>query len=381
MKQLAIVAVAAGLLVSAALSADPGAAKAPEKQDRPKVEVAFVLDTTGSMGGLIAAAKAKIWRIANQIVLGEPRPVVRFALVAYRDKPDNYVTKVFDLTDNIDQVYNDLMGFEANAGGDRPENVNQALYDAVHKIKWSPDRKTLKIIYLVGDSPPHNEYKDVPTYDKTAKAAIEKGIYINTVLCGGAADTGTIWREIAKAAEGTFIAIDASGGVKEIPTPYDGELSKLNAELTGTVVVFGSRAEQVKALRLNRTMAEIGASSEPAGEARAADRVAFSYASGKAGSRDLLEALADGKVKLAEVKKDEMPENMQKMSLPEQKAYVAKQQATRAEISKKIKDLAGKRNAFIKEKLAETKGGKDAFDTKVLETLKAQAARKNIKYE
>ena len=32
---------------------------------KPVVEVAFVLDTTGSMGGLIEGAKRKIWSIAT----------------------------------------------------------------------------------------------------------------------------------------------------------------------------------------------------------------------------------------------------------------------------------------------------------------------------
>jgi len=117
-------------LAGSLFAAEPERA-APAVQ--PRVEVAFVLDTTGSMGGLIAGAKEKIWYIANQIVLGKPTPIVRMALVPYRDKGDEYVTKVFDLTDNIDQVYTDLMKFQAGGGGDSPENVNQALHDAVHK--------------------------------------------------------------------------------------------------------------------------------------------------------------------------------------------------------------------------------------------------------
>ncbi len=184
------------------LAAEKAAVKpAPAKQAAPRVEVAFVVDTTGSMSGLIAAAKAKIWGIANQIVLGKPKPVVKMALVPYRDKGDAYVTKVFDLTDNIDQVYTDLMAFSAGGGGDTPENVNQALHDAVTKLSWSKDPKTLKIIYLVGDCPPHNEYTDVPTYDKLAKKAIESGIYVNTILCGGNAQAKAVWQDIARRAD------------------------------------------------------------------------------------------------------------------------------------------------------------------------------------
>src|SRR5438552_19192440 len=40
---------------------------APTLKPKPRIEVCFVLDTTGSMGGLIEGAKQKIWSIANEI--------------------------------------------------------------------------------------------------------------------------------------------------------------------------------------------------------------------------------------------------------------------------------------------------------------------------
>ena len=76
--------------------------KKPAKQ---RIEVCFVLDTTGSMGGLIAGAKAKIWSMANDIISAKPTPEVRFALIAYRDRGDDYVTKITQLTDDLDAVY------------------------------------------------------------------------------------------------------------------------------------------------------------------------------------------------------------------------------------------------------------------------------------
>src|SRR5688572_7623520 len=83
----------------------------------PRVEVAFVLDTTGSMSGLIEGAKRKIWSIANQLASGQPRPKVSIALIAYRDRGDAYVTQIRDLTDDIDAVYADLQRFAADGGG------------------------------------------------------------------------------------------------------------------------------------------------------------------------------------------------------------------------------------------------------------------------
>jgi len=214
----------------AANGADADEAVTAVETKAPSVEVAFVLDTTGSMGGMIAGAKQKIWFIANQIVSGEPTPNVKMALVPYRDKTDEYVTKVYDLSDNIDQVYTDLMSFQATGGGDRPENVNQALYDAVHKLSWSEDGDTLKIIYLVGDAPPQ-PYDDVPGYEETAKVAEETKIIINSILCGGATDTGEVWQKISDLAAGVFLKIDQGGGVVHIPTPHDEEMASARGRL------------------------------------------------------------------------------------------------------------------------------------------------------
>ena len=398
MKQAIIIATAIAILLTIAIepcTADEKAAAKATPVKRPLVEVAFVLDTTGSMSGLIEGAKRKIWFIANQIVLGKPRPDLRIALVPYRDKGDEYVTKVYDLTDNIDEVYKNLSGFRAAGGGDGPENVNQALHDAVYKLSWSKDkdRRTLKIIYLVGDCPPHNEYKDVPTYDKIAYAAInKKGIYVNTVLCGSNSQARKVWQEIARMAEGTFAQIDQGGGVSDIATPYDGELAKLNAEPSTTAVYYGRR----KARNTAREMTEAAATTMPDGAA--ADRATYMSKGGEGkastiagrrgkgggpGVKDLVDEVRDGKVDLSKLKAKHLPENMQKMTPAAQKAYIAKQQVRRDEILRKITALSTKRAAHVKKQLAETEGdkAKKGFDYKVVEALRIQAARKNIKYK
>ena len=108
--------------------------------DRPRIEVAFVLDTTGSMSGLIEGAKQKIWSIANQMASGQPAPEIRIGLIGYRDRGDAYVTRVFELTDDLDEIYGQLQQFRAEGGGDTPESVNQALHEAVSDLSWTPTR-------------------------------------------------------------------------------------------------------------------------------------------------------------------------------------------------------------------------------------------------
>ena len=159
--------------------------------------------------------------------------------VVYRDRGDQYVTQAFDLTDDVDEVYGKLMKFQAQGGGDTPESVNQALHEAVTKIGWDKSKKVLKLVFLVGDAPPHMDYQDDVKYPAVCKQAVKKDLIINTVQCGGMASTTPIWKEIAKLAEGDYVAIAQTGGVAAISTPVDAEIAKLNRELGVTVVAYG----------------------------------------------------------------------------------------------------------------------------------------------
>ncbi len=356
-----------------------GAADKPEtKKAKPSIEVVFCLDTTGSMGGLIEGAKQKIWSISNQIAGGKPTPELKIGLVAYRDRGDAYVTKVIDLTDDLDAIHGKLREFQAGGGGDGPESVNQALDDAVHKIKWSTDKKTLRILFLVGDAPPHMDYKDDVKYPDTCKKACEKGILINTIQCGGDAECQKHWKEICKRAEGSYAQIAQSGGVVAIATPFDKELAEINTELARTTLVYGAGEMKARgALKLE------AARSLPA--PAAADRAAKAAKDGKAAAYDLLDAVKEGKVDLDKLKREELPAQMQKMDPKERKAYLDKLDKRRAELNKKALELDKKRGEYIKEELAkkakkEGKDGKDSFDNQVLEALRKQAKTHDIDY-
>jgi Mg-chelatase subunit ChlD len=369
----------AGLMVLGAL-AWAGSTRADEptqKPAQPEVEVVFCLDTTGSMGGLIDAAKKKIWAISNQIAAGKPTPHLKVGLVAYRDRGDAYITKIIDLTDDLDSIYGHLMSFRAQGGGDFPESVNQALHESVTRIKWSKDKKTLKMIFLVGDAPPHMDYKDDVKYPETCKLAVQNDIIINTVQCGNHAETQKYWKDICHRAEGSYVQIDARGGpVVVVRTPFDDDLAKINAEMARTTLIYGDakaqkRGEETKAAQLALP------------DSAAADRAAFYCNSARGASYDLLECVNKGRVKLEDLKKEQLPPEMQKMTLAEQKAHLKKLDERRTELNQKGVDLDKKRQQYIVKKQAEDlkNAGRDSFDNQVLTILQRQAARNNIRYE
>jgi hypothetical protein len=301
---------------------------------------------------------------------------LRVGLVAYRDRGDDYVTKVHDLTDDLDAVYTHLMAFKAQGGGDFPESVNQALHDSVHKVKWSADKKTLKIIFLVGDAPPHMDYPDDVKYPETCKAACLKDIIINTVQCGTHAETRKYWLDICKLAEGSYVQIDAQGGpVVAIATPFDAELTKINGELARTTLTYG-RAEMRRAADKKKGEAEA------LPPAAAAERATFSARSGTTASYDLLDNIKKGKVKLSELKNEELPEELKKLPPKERQAYLDKLEKRRDELGKRAIDLDRQRGEFIAKKLKEknSNAARDSFDGQVLRVLQMQARRINVHY-
>ena len=359
------------------------AAVEPEKSvesGRPKIEVVFVLDTTGSMGGLIEGAKQKIWAIANAMATAKPTPDIRMGLVGYRDRGDDYVVTRADLTDDLDAVYARLMAFQANGGGDGPESVNQALHEAVTAIKWSGEKNVYRVIFLVGDFPPHMDYQNDVKYPETCKRAITRGIVINTIQCGNHPPTEPIWQEIARKAEGRYFRVEQTGGAVVIPTPFDAELAELSQELDATRVFYGSAEVLETQLRRAETADKIVA--EASMPAQAERAVFNSSAAGSAnflGLQELISDVMEGRVKLADIKDEELPESMRTMSPAEQARFVDERATKRAQLQERIGELSLQRNAHVQQQISEQDAGdRTGFDAAMVECIREQAGKQGM---
>ncbi len=365
-------------LAASAAWARPAARSLPGAA--PRIEVLFVLDTTGSMGGLIEGAKLKIWSIASQMLQASPTPRLRVGLLGYRDRGDAYVTRFTDLTEDMDSVYAQLSRFQAGGGGDGPESVNQALHEAVTRPSWSRDAKTLKLVFLVGDAPPHMDYPDDVKFTVSCGLAARRDLVINTVQCGAMAETARFWQEIASRAGGCYTAIGQTGNMQAIATPMDAELAKLNEEVGRTIVAYGSKQERASVMA-KQVRAEEAVAAAPSA---VADRLAFNASTGRVvqGGGDLLDDLKRGVASLDKVPAKDLPTEMQALGPAERKAYLQRKEAERNRIQARIAELGRQRQAFLD---AEAKkravGGKgDSFDEKVGEALREQAKRKGIRY-
>lgn len=345
---------------------------------KPSVEVAFVLDTTGSMGGLIEGAKRKIWSIATAIVDSNPDADIRMGLVAYRDIGDDYVTKKIDLTTDIQDLYAHLLELKARGGGDWPESVNEALDVAVNKLQWTMGGDTRRIVFLVGDAPPHMDYAQDTKYPKTLAVAKQKDIIVNAVLAGNAIDTERVWRDIAQNGNGRFIPIPQDGGqVVVIETPFDQDIIILQREINGTVIPYGPRALQKRTEDKRRQLSEVAA----AAPSQASDMASFINKRAKAtseavtGEGDLVSDVSAGRQKLATLRDDELPDNFRPMKPEQRTDEVNKQMNQRKELNEKLGALVATRDKYVADQRAKAPKSASSFDRVVEDTLKAQIKR------
>jgi Mg-chelatase subunit ChlD len=170
---------------------------------RPRLDLVFLIDATGSMGDEIAKLKSSMRVVAQQIAQSPGQPDICYGLVAYRDRGDAFLTRSHDFTDDLGAFQSVLARVQAGGGGDTPEALNEALHETVHNLSWRAD--AARLVVLVADAPPHLDYGG-PQYDRDMQAALAKGIKLFAVGASGLDPVGEyIFRQMAQYTAGRFV--------------------------------------------------------------------------------------------------------------------------------------------------------------------------------
>ena len=175
----------------------------PEARRIP-LDIAFVLDTTGSMGDEIDRLKQTMQVIQFQVTHLQPQADVRFGMVMYKDRGDEKITEVVPFTDDIARFRAVLSSVSAGGGGDAPEDVQAGLHDAMKKLRWREEG--VRIAFLIGDAAPHLDHGEQYTYLSAMQEAAERGIKFATVGCSGLPVEGeVVWRQLAQYTMGPYV--------------------------------------------------------------------------------------------------------------------------------------------------------------------------------
>lgn len=353
----------------------------PVPQEKPKtIDVAVLLDTSGSMDGLIESAKIKLWTIVNDLAKIQPTPNLRVGLYQYGNdgfsKESGWVRIESELTNDLDEVYKKLNAFRTNGGTELVARVTQA---ALKDLKWSEEPGSLKLIFVCGNEPADQD-KEV-SLDVVAEMAKKQGVFVNTIYCGPKnSPEANLWKEFAKMCGGKYNNIDQNRAAQEvsIPTPFDKDLNVLNEDLNKTYVCYGKEADAKKANQVAQDGNARGLANQEANFGRIGSKASGLY---RCDSWDLVDRMKnDPKFDIKTVKEDELSDELKKLKPEEREAYIKKKGEEREAVRKKINDINVKRSAFIAEEMKKQPKSEQekAFDTAVKATLREQAATKGI---
>lgn len=348
-----------------------------QQDNRPEIEIAVCLDTSGSMDGLIESAKQKLWGVVTDLGTAKPNPRLRVALYQYGnnslDQNSGWVQQLCPLTDDLDTVYGKLFALRTNGG---TEYVARVVKDASERLEWSTNSGTLRMIVVAGNEPATQDTQ--VRLEDACKLAAGRGIIVNTVFCGGEAEgRGGGWADAAKFADGRYSAIDQNGGTVVIESPFDKEIAELGVKLNSTYVAYGAQGAGGAANQAAQDANAI-ALSAPAAAARSVAKASTQYSNAR---WDLVDAVKQQKVELASVKESDLPAELRPLPADERAKVIEQKSVERQEIQTRIQSLNAQREAYIKEETAKRGlNDKSAFDTALKQAIHEQAAKKGMSF-
>ena len=375
-----ITGLAALAFACAALARDEIKPEPAKPAPKPVVQLAILLDTSGSMQGLIEQAKGQLWKIVNEFLKARQNgqtPEVQVALYEYGkqslSRDSGWIRQIVPLSTDLDKISEELFALKTNGG---EEYCGWVIKDAVAGLQWSDDPKVYRAILIAGNEP----FTQGPVhYAESCKAAIAKGIIVNTIHCGGEGQgIETKWQDGALLADGKYMVIDHNRAVVHIEAPQDAEIAKLSAELNKTYIAYGTEGRVAYERQARQDMNAM--SLAPASGAVVQRAVAKSSVNYNNAGWDLVDAAKDKDFKLSEVKAENLPAEMQKMSESERKEFVEEKARERSELQAKIQTLNAEREKYVTEQRKQ-QSATNTLDAVVITAVREQAGKRSFKFE
>ncbi len=351
----------------------------PVEARPPSVQIALLLDTSNSMDGLIEQAKSQLWKIVNEFITAKHdglRPELQVALFEYGKSSlsvsEGYIRQIQGFTTDLDKISEELFALRTNGG---EEYCGWVIKAAVESLKWRNGPNDFKAIFIAGNEP----FTQGPIdYSQSCRAAIEKGIVVNTIHCGDR-NTGvsTKWQHGALMAEGKYMVIDQDRAVVHFDAPQDKEITRLGEELNKTYVAFGVNG--VESQVRQQVQDQNAASLSRAGSSvqRALTKASANYCNT---SWDLVDACKAGNLQIETVKEAELPAEMRKMTVDQRKKHIETQFAERKNLQNRINLLNAERSKFVAEKTKQH-ATTNTLDVVMTGAIREQAAKRNYKFD
>lgn len=180
------------------------------KQD---LQIAVLIDGTGSMGSVIAQAQGQTNRL--MLTLNDLAQSMEMGVVVYRDTGDRPMLEAVQMTDKVSKVRSFLFEVKAQGGGDFPEAVYDGL-SALMQLNW--DSVTVKQAVIITDAPAHEE--NLKSIETMVKGMRKDGLTIHALMLSGHPQTKACLEMISKAGGGTLKPMSQAGDLAKTVLHY-----------------------------------------------------------------------------------------------------------------------------------------------------------------
>lgn len=347
---------------------------------KKKIKIALLLDTSGSMEGLINQAKSQLWKLVNELSGAKcenEKPELEIALYEYGNdglpSSEGYIRQISMFTDDLDLISEKLFALTTNGGS---EFCGQVISTSLKQLDWAGDDNDLRVIFIAGNE----EFtQGRVSYTSACANAKEKDVVVNTIFCGQF-DEGlrTGWKNGAVLTGGEYMSIEQDRQTVYIESPYDAEIAQLNDRMNDTYISYGATGYSKK---MNQATQDKNAASY--GAANTANRIVSkttSYYSNK--SWDMVDASKEKDFDVSKIKEAELPAELKGKTKEEKEKFIAAKTAEREVIKAKIIELNKSRTQYILEKEKEKAGEKtSSLDGAMLKAIKDQARKKKFVFE
>jgi hypothetical protein len=353
-----------------------------EITEKPKIQLAILLDTSSSMDGLIDQTRNQLWQIVNEFSTAKKNgvtPVLEIALFEYGNdglsENSGYVRMLNSFTRELDKVSEGLFSLTTYGG---KEFCGYAIKTAINNLQWSHSNKDIKAIFIAGNE----SFAQGPVhYRDAAKLAVQHNISINTIHAGGHQQGIQLnWQSGALLAGGSYMHIDADQKIVHIVAPQDKKIAQLNTRLNSTYLPYGKKGSNHAQRQMEQ---DKHSSTISAGllAKRAKSKSSSFYSNA---SWDLVDAFQEGAIdaaKLAKIEDAELPDDMKGLSSAEKLAYVHKKAKERTDIKKEINQQSELRDAYVAKAKRDQVAVSPSMSDALTKAIKNQAEQKNFTFE
>jgi hypothetical protein len=348
---------------------------------KKKIKLAILLDTSGSMEGLIEQTKNQLWKIVNQLAKAKDingnDPEIELALYQYGNDGisamDGYVQQISAFTTELDEISEQLFALRTNGGS---EFCGTAIKLSISDLEWSSNPEDLQFIFIAGNEPFSQGGVD---YRSSCTLADERNVIVNTIFCGNYNEgVRTYWEHGAQLGNGKYMNINSDAKIIHYSSPYDSKIVVLNTQLNNTYIPYGRTGNDKKQKQINE---DVNASGY--GQANAVKRyVSKGSKVYKNTSWDLVDASDKVGFDINTIKEASLPAEMQGMSNADKLHYIADYKQKRYLIKSEIKALNKKREIHVaNEKAKAVVPSDNQLDNAIIATLIAQAKAKSYYFE